>query len=78
MFSGFYLAFMLLLFALIFRAVSIEFRSKMQSAAWRRAWDTGFSAQACWRVSVRRRGGKRHDRHAAGQRGVFIGSFSIC
>src|SRR2546430_14078285 len=41
-FSGFYLAFMLLLFALIFRAVSIEFRSKMQSPAWRRAWDTGF------------------------------------
>src|SRR5512144_2389715 len=27
-FSGFYLAFMLLLFALIFRAVAIEFRSK--------------------------------------------------
>jgi cytochrome d ubiquinol oxidase subunit II len=41
-FSGFYLAFMALLFALIFRAVSIEFRSKMQSAAWRRAWDFGF------------------------------------
>jgi cytochrome d ubiquinol oxidase subunit II len=41
-FSGFYVAFMLLLFALIFRAVSIEFRSKMQSPAWRRAWDTGF------------------------------------
>src|ERR1700738_1554357 len=35
-FSGFYLAFMALLFALIFRAVSIEFRSKMQSPAWRR------------------------------------------
>jgi len=41
-FSGFYLAFMLLLFALIFRAVSIEFRSKMQSRGWRRAWDFGF------------------------------------
>src|SRR5688500_12099197 len=41
-FSGFYMAFMLLLFALIFRAVSIEFRSKMKSAAWRRAWDTSF------------------------------------
>src|SRR5919106_5005331 len=39
-FSGFYLAFMLLLFALIFRAVSIEFRSKMKSAAWRRIWDS--------------------------------------
>src|SRR5262245_16848249 len=41
-FSGFYVAFMALLFALIFRAVSIEFRSKMHSAGWRRAWDLGF------------------------------------
>ncbi|MCC7205603.1 MAG: cytochrome d ubiquinol oxidase subunit II [Phycisphaeraceae bacterium] len=41
-FEGFYTAFMLLLFALIFRAVSIEFRSKMASPRWRRAWDTGF------------------------------------
>jgi cytochrome d ubiquinol oxidase subunit II len=41
-FSGFYVAFMLLLFALIFRAVLIEFRSKVHSAGWRRAWDAGF------------------------------------
>ena len=41
-FSGFYIAFMLLLFALIFRAVSIEFRSKVTSARWRRVWDAGF------------------------------------
>ncbi|MGC4120089.1 MAG: cytochrome d ubiquinol oxidase subunit II [Myxococcales bacterium] len=41
-FSGFYLAFMLLLFALIFRAVSIEFRSKRPGKAWRGAWDLGF------------------------------------
>jgi cytochrome d ubiquinol oxidase subunit II len=41
-FSGFYVAFMVLLFALIFRAVSIEFRSKMASPGWRRAWDFGF------------------------------------
>ena len=38
-FSGFYLAFMLLLFALIFRAVAIEFRSKRTSPAWRGTWD---------------------------------------
>src|SRR5215472_18299664 len=43
-FSGFYLAMIALLFALIFRAVSIEFRSKMQSATWRRMWDYGFFA----------------------------------
>src|SRR5262249_53954341 len=42
-FSGFYTAFMALLFALIFRAVSIEFRSKIASETWRRAWDVGFS-----------------------------------
>jgi cytochrome d ubiquinol oxidase subunit II len=30
------------LFALIFRAVSIEFRSKMRSEAWRRTWDRMF------------------------------------
>jgi cytochrome d ubiquinol oxidase subunit II len=41
-FSGFYLALIALLFALIFRAVSIEFRSKMHSPGWRRAWDIGF------------------------------------
>lgn len=34
-FSGFYSAFMLLLFALIFRAVSIEFRSKVHHRFWR-------------------------------------------
>lgn len=43
-FSGFYLAFMLLLVALIFRAVAIEFRSKREGAVWRRAWDISFSA----------------------------------
>jgi cytochrome bd ubiquinol oxidase subunit II len=43
-FSGFYLAFMLLLVALIFRAVAIEFRSKRDGALWRRAWDISFSA----------------------------------
>jgi cytochrome d ubiquinol oxidase subunit II len=42
-FSGFYLAFMLLLVALIFRAVAIEFRSKQPVAWWRRMWDVSFS-----------------------------------
>jgi cytochrome bd ubiquinol oxidase subunit II len=43
-FSGFYMAFILLLFALIFRAVAIEFRSKQPMAWWRRMWDISFSA----------------------------------
>lgn len=42
-FSGFYLAFMLVIFSLIFRAVSIEFRGKSSSMIWRRTWDTAFA-----------------------------------
>jgi len=42
-FSGFYLAVMLLLGALILRAVSIEFRSKETNRLWRQAWDGGFA-----------------------------------
>ena len=42
-FSGFYDAFMLLLCALIFRAVSIEVRSKEKSVRWRQSWDIAFS-----------------------------------
>jgi cytochrome d ubiquinol oxidase subunit II len=43
-FSGFYDAFMLLLFALIFRAVAIELRSKQPQRFWRRGWDIAFSS----------------------------------
>src|SRR5438552_14442765 len=42
-FSGFYAAFYFLLFALIFRAVAIEFRGRLPSPAWRRVWDASFS-----------------------------------
>jgi cytochrome d ubiquinol oxidase subunit II len=42
-FSGFYTAFFLLLFALILRAVSMEFRGKMQGTGWRNTWDRLFS-----------------------------------
>jgi len=45
-FSGFYLALMLLLFCLIFRAVAIEFRSKQEMLWWRRMWDVSFSASS--------------------------------
>ena len=43
MFSGFYEALMLVLLCLILRAVAIEFRSKRESAPWRRGWDFNFS-----------------------------------
>lgn len=41
-FSGFYLALILLLAALIFRAVSFEFRGKVESESWKRVWDYAF------------------------------------
>lgn len=41
-FSGFYLALMLVLFTLIIRAISLEFRSQVESAGWRRFWDWAF------------------------------------
>jgi cytochrome d ubiquinol oxidase subunit II len=43
-FSGFYLALILLLVSLIFRGVAIEFRSKQPMRWWRQMWDIGFSA----------------------------------
>ncbi len=54
-FSAYYLAFMLLLSALIFRAVSLEFRSKRESPTWRRFFDGcffGASALATWLFGV--------------------------
>jgi cytochrome d ubiquinol oxidase subunit II len=45
-FSGFYMAMILLLFGLIFRAVAIEFRSKRDNAGWRLVWDISFSASS--------------------------------
>ncbi len=43
-FSGFYLAFVVLLFALIARAVSIEYRGKQEAAGWRHFFDYCFFA----------------------------------
>lgn len=41
-FSGFYLALMLLLLGMIFRAISMEFRSKVESINWQIFWDRAF------------------------------------
>lgn len=43
LFSAFYLPFMFLLFALIGRAISIEFRSKAKARFWRSYWDHSFA-----------------------------------
>lgn len=42
MFSGLYSALMLILFALILRGVSIEFREKADDPRWRKVWDYSF------------------------------------
>ena len=42
-FSGMYILFMLFLVSLIFRAISIEFRSKEVMKWWRRSWDISYS-----------------------------------
>lgn len=45
-FSGFYSLLMILIAALIFRPIAIEFRSKRPSAIWRSAWDFVFCASS--------------------------------
>ncbi len=42
-FSGFYLALMLVLWLLIVRGLSIEFRHQVDDPLWRQAWDVAFS-----------------------------------
>ena len=42
-FSGFYLPLILVLMGLIFRAVGIEVRSKVEDTGWRKKWDVAFS-----------------------------------
>jgi len=74
-FSAFYLPFVLLLFALIFRAVSLEFRSKRTSPAWRSFWDilffTGSTLAALlFGVAV----GALMQGLAISERGDFLGS----
>jgi cytochrome d ubiquinol oxidase subunit II len=41
-FSGFYLAVIVLMFAIIFRSVGLEIRNKVNSPGWRKGWDVAF------------------------------------
>jgi cytochrome d ubiquinol oxidase subunit II len=43
-FSGFYVAMMLVLFALFFRPVGFDYRSKIEHPTWRKTWDWGLFA----------------------------------
>ncbi len=46
LFSGLYIPFMLFLVFLIFRAISIEFRSKEPMKWWRKMWDVAYSVSS--------------------------------
>lgn len=46
LFSSLYIPFMLFLMFLIFRAISIEFRSKEPMLWWRKTWDIGYSVSS--------------------------------
>lgn len=57
MFSGFYLALLLILIALIFRGVAFEFRSKRENLTWRNRWDlviftSSFLLSLLWGVAL--------------------------
>ena len=67
-FSGFYLALMLLLVALIFRAVAIEFRSKQPMGGWRRPVGRQFLAGQHRRSVLSRRGFRQHHLGGAARR----------
>jgi cytochrome bd ubiquinol oxidase subunit II len=45
-FSGFYLPLMIVLWLLVLRGISIEFRSHVDSPVWRPFWDSGFMASS--------------------------------
>ncbi len=57
MFSGFYLALVLMLLALISRAVAFEYRSKHHTSSWRNTWDWviffgSFTPALLWGVAI--------------------------
>ena len=77
LFSGFYLAFMLVLLVLILRTVALEFRSKEPSPRWRSAWDTVFgAASAGLALLLGRRLRQRPERRAARRRRQHLRSRS--
>ncbi len=75
MFSGFYIALVLLLVALIVRGVSFEFRGKRDSERWRRNWDrlsTAGSVLAPFLIGVAlgQPAPRRSDRQGSGVHGL--------
>ena len=76
-FSAFYIPFMLVLMALIFRAASIEFRDKIESSIWRKTCDFAFFASSLLATLLFGAGvGSGMIGIPLNERGVFVGSFS--
>ena len=73
-FSGFYLPLMMVLWLLMLRGISIEFRSHVESPVWQSLWDAGFGVWAGLR-SVRMvvvLSGAEMRTHGAGERGQHV------
>src|SRR5256886_7792926 len=68
MFSGFYLALLLVLFLLIVRVVSFEWRDKSDSARWRRVW---MWANAAGSAGIDRKSTRLNSSHSQISYGVF-------
>ena len=68
MFSGFYLALLVILVALIVRGVCFEFRGKIDSPRWRASWDMAIFAGAGSRAAVGGRLRQHRPRRAARRR----------
>ena len=65
LFSGLYLAFVLVLLVMILRTVALEFRSKEPGPRWRSAWDTVFAVASSGPGVAPRRGLRQHRRRPA-------------
>ena len=74
-FSGFYLALMMVLWLLILRGISIEFRSHIESPVWRPFWDLVFGgSSALLALLLGRRSRQRGSRRTARFRRILFPS----
>ena len=67
LFSGFYLALLLILLALIVRGVAFEYRGKIDDPRWRARWDVAITVGSCvpallWGVAFAQHRRRRADR----------------
>lgn len=74
-FSGFYLPLMMVLWLLILRGISIEFRNHIENPPWQAFWDTVFCcATILLAIFLRRGPGQRSPRSAIGCQRLVLSS----